>query len=62
LWWLAKSGAHVTEPTIRHFTAPTFTLEVADGWPVEADGEYFGEGSMRGSMIRSALSIKISDR
>jgi YegS/Rv2252/BmrU family lipid kinase len=61
LWWLAKSGAHVDEPNIHHFTAETFTLEVADGWPIEADGEYFGEGSIRGSIIRSALSIKILD-
>ena len=61
LWWLAKSGAHVDEPSVHHFTAETFTLEVEDGWPVEADGEYFGEGSMRGSILRSALSIKIPD-
>ena len=61
LWWLAKSGAHVDEPSVHHFTAETFTLEVADGWPIEADGEYFGEGSMRGNILRSALSIKIAD-
>jgi diacylglycerol kinase family enzyme len=61
LWWLAKSGAHVTEPSIRHFVAPTFTLDVEATWPVEADGEYFGEGSMRGSLAESALFIKTSD-
>jgi diacylglycerol kinase (ATP) len=61
LWWLAKSGAHVGEPGVHHFAAETFTVEVSDGWPVEADGEYFGEGSMRGTILRSALSIKIPD-
>ncbi len=58
LWWLAKSGSHLSEPTVHHFAAASFELEVTDGWPVEADGEYFGDGSMKGSLIRSALSIK----
>lgn len=61
LWWLAKSGAHVGDDNIHHLRAETFTLEVSEGWPVEADGEYFGEGSMQGGLLRSALSIKTND-
>lgn len=61
LWWLAKSGAHVGDDNIHHLRADAFTLEVSEGWPIEADGEYFGEGSMEGSLLRSALSIKTND-
>jgi diacylglycerol kinase (ATP) len=62
LWWLAKTGAHVGDGNVQHLSADAFSLDVSEGWPIEADGEYFGEGSMRGTMLRSALSIKTNDR
>lgn len=58
LWWLAKSGRHVGEPKIQRVLADSFTLRVSDPWPVEADGEYFGVGSMRGHMQRGAVTVR----
>ncbi|GBD83732.1 diacylglycerol kinase [bacterium BMS3Abin02] len=58
LWWLAKSGSHIDEPQIRTVVADSFSLSVSAPWPVEADGEYFGEGSMRGRIRRGAVLLK----
>jgi diacylglycerol kinase (ATP) len=58
LWWLAKNGNHVGEPAVHRLAAASFTLDVEGTCPVQADGEYFGEGSLRGHMLRDALRIK----
>lgn len=58
LWWLAKNGSHIAEPQIRTGVADSFSLSVSAPWPVEADGEYFGEGSLRGHIRRAAVSLK----
>jgi len=58
LWWLAKNGSHIAEPQIRTGVADSFSLSVSVPWPVEADGEYFGEGSMHGHIRRAAVSLK----
>ncbi|NIA24633.1 MAG: hypothetical protein GWP04_03600 [Gammaproteobacteria bacterium] len=60
LWWLAKTGSHIAEPQIRRVVADSFELSVSAPWPVEADGEYFGEGSMRGHIRQAAVSMKTS--
>ncbi|NOY55974.1 MAG: hypothetical protein GXP34_08300 [Actinobacteria bacterium] len=58
LWWLAKSGSHIAEPQIHRVVADSFKLSVSAPWPVEADGEYFGEGSMCGHIRQAAVSVK----
>lgn len=62
LWWLAKTGRHVDEPQIQSVRAESFTLQVDGPWPIEADGEYFGEGSMRGSIRRAAVMVKTAPK
>lgn len=59
LWWLAKNGRHVDEPAIRRIVAESFTLHTSEAWPVEADGEYLGEGPIDGRMRRAALHISV---
>jgi YegS/Rv2252/BmrU family lipid kinase len=52
-------GTHVRHPNVKHFVAPQFNLECDDSWPVEADGEVLGKGSVTGQIVPGALHFKI---
>lgn len=52
-------GTHVRHPAVTRFSVPSFELECAPRWPVEADGELLGRGSVAGEMIPGALRFKI---
>jgi len=52
-------GTHLSLPGVRRFEAPDFRIDVPDGWPVEADGELLGAGSVRGGVIPAAIDFKL---
>lgn len=52
-------GTHVRHPNVKHFVAPSFTLECEQSWPVEADGEVLGKGPVTGQIVPNALRFKI---
>ena len=52
-------GTHVRHPNVKHFVAPSFTLECEGTWPIEADGEVLGNGRVQGQIVPSALRFKI---
>lgn len=52
-------GTHIRHKAVRHFVADSFHLECDPTWPVEADGEVLGNGSVKGRIIPNALRFKI---
>ncbi len=52
-------GLHLNHPAVRRFSATSFTLRCPDGWPIEADGELVGTGSIEGRVLRGAIDFKI---
>jgi YegS/Rv2252/BmrU family lipid kinase len=52
-------GGHLTHPSVRRYVGAEVTIEVPDSWPVEADGEVLGAGSVRVSIVRNAIQFKI---
>jgi YegS/Rv2252/BmrU family lipid kinase len=52
-------GTHIRHPNVKHFVAPSFTLECDDSWPIEADGEVLGKGPVTGQIVPDALRFKI---
>ena len=52
-------GTHVRHPNVKHFVAPSFTLECDESWPIEADGEVLGKGPLTGHIVPEALRFKI---
>ncbi len=52
-------GSHLTHRSVRRFEAETFEIECIDGWPVEADGELIGSGSVIGRVAAGAIDFKI---
>ncbi|MDJ0961148.1 MAG: diacylglycerol kinase family protein [Acidimicrobiia bacterium] len=52
-------GTHLGMPGVRRFEAGEFHIDVPDDWPVEADGEVLGTGSVRGSVVPGAIDFKL---
>lgn len=52
-------GTHVHHKAVKRFVAPSFTLECDSEWPIEADGELLGTGSIAGEIVPAALNFKI---
>ncbi len=52
-------GTHLTHRAVRRMSAGSFTLRTDPAWPVEADGEYLGAGSVTGEVLPGVLDIKI---
>ena len=52
-------GTHLTHPVVRRTTGGSVTVEVPDGWMVEADGEIIGTGSFTAEAIQGKLYFKI---
>ncbi len=52
-------GTHLTHKGVRRMSAAAFTLRTDPAWPVEADGEYLGEGPVTGEVLPGALDVKI---
>lgn len=52
-------GTHVRHAAVSRFVTPEFELECERPWPIEADGEVLGEGTVKGEIVREALRFKI---
>ncbi len=52
-------GLHLNHKRVRRFSTPHFTLDCAEDWPIEADGELLGTGPVTGRMLRGAIDFKI---
>jgi YegS/Rv2252/BmrU family lipid kinase len=52
-------GTHLGHKGVRRFTAAAFTLQCDRGWPVEADGEMIGSGSVTGRVVPGAIDFVI---
>jgi diacylglycerol kinase (ATP) len=52
-------GTHLRDPSVRRFSAAEFTVESEPVWPVECDGDLIGNTTVRGRVVRAAISLKI---
>ena len=52
-------GTHLSHRGVRRFSAPSFRLVCDDSWPVEADGELIGSGSITGQVVPGAIEFVI---
>ena len=52
-------GTHLTDPAVRRLSAAEFSIETEPAWPVECDGEPVGNTTVRGRVVRAAISLKI---
>ena len=52
-------GTHLHHKGVRRFESASFKLSCPADWPVEADGELLGTGSITGTMIPGAIDFKI---
>lgn len=52
-------GTHLHHSGVRRFEAESFTLSCPAQWPVEADGEVLGKGSITGRIVPGAIDFKI---
>jgi YegS/Rv2252/BmrU family lipid kinase len=52
-------GTHVRHRAVSRFVTETFEFECERQWPIEADGELLGNGSVKGEIVPGALRFKI---
>jgi YegS/Rv2252/BmrU family lipid kinase len=52
-------GTHLHHSAVRRFESATFELSCPGRWPVEADGEMLGHGSVKGRIVPAAVNFKI---
>ena len=52
-------GMHLRHKNVRRMTAESVQLEVPDSWPIEADGELLGTGSISVTVVPAAIEFKI---
>jgi diacylglycerol kinase (ATP) len=52
-------GNHLTDRSVRRFSAATFNIETDVEWPLEADGDYVGNTPVSGRVLPAALRLKI---
>lgn len=52
-------GMHLRHKNVRRVIGQTVDLEVPEWWPIEADGELLGVGSISVSVLRGAIEFKI---
>ncbi len=50
-------GTHLTHTAVRRYVGSTVQIDVPDSWPVEADGEMLGTGSVSVTTIASAIDF-----
>lgn len=54
-----RRGVHLKNPKVRRFSSESFSVEADQAWPVEADGEVFGDLPVHGRMIRAHLEFRV---
>ena len=52
-------GTHLSDKSVRRFTAGTFEVTTDVEWPIEADGDYIGNTPASGRVVPAALRLKI---
>ena len=52
-------GTHLTDPTVRRFSAAEFRIETDPIWPLEADGDLIGNTTVSGRVVPAAIRLKI---
>jgi diacylglycerol kinase family enzyme len=50
-------GSHLTHSAVRRYIGSDINITVPDDWPVEADGEILGNGSVHITTIASAINF-----
>lgn len=48
-------GAHLTHRTVHRYVGSEVSIDGPDGWPIEADGELLGHGSVTAGVIPAAI-------
>jgi diacylglycerol kinase (ATP) len=48
-------GAHLTHRAVHRYVGSRVSIDGPDGWPIEADGELLGHGSVRAGVIPAAI-------
>jgi YegS/Rv2252/BmrU family lipid kinase len=52
-------GTHLSDPSVRRFTAARFEITTDPIWPLEADGDLVGNTPVSGQVVRAAVKLKI---
>ena len=52
-------GTHLSDPSVRRFSASEFTITTEVDWPVEVDGDYIGNTPLTGRVVPAAVQLKI---
>ena len=52
-------GAHLTHRAVRRYIGSTITIAAPDTWPVEADGELLGTGSVSVDVLPAAIDYVV---
>lgn len=52
-------GTHLSDPSVRRFSAAEFTIETEPLWPLEADGDLIGNTTVTGRVVPAAIRLKI---
>lgn len=55
---MVTRGTHLRHRSVRRMSGSRIHIESASPWPVEADGEYLGEGNVEASVLPAALRFK----
>ena len=50
-------GSHLTHTAVRRYVGTDITMTIPDEWPVEADGEVLGKGSVHVATIGGAIAF-----
>lgn len=56
---MVQRGKHLDHPQVTLMTGAEFSIRTEPDWPIEADGEFLGRGSIDGSVVHEALRFKI---
>lgn len=48
-------GAHLTHRAVHRYIGSSVSIDAPDGWPIEADGELLGHGSVTAGVIPGAI-------
>ena len=52
-------GSHLTHRAVQRYSGSDIQIDVPDAWPVEADGEMLGTGSVSVSVVADALDFAV---
>ena len=56
---VSSRGVHLSDRSVRRWSAPWFRLETDVPWPVEADGDHIGTTPLEGRVLPGAIRFLI---